>query len=627
MTMRDSSGLSLRHKLPLFVSGITAAALIIAGTLAYFAVRASNRDAVEARLAATSAQLAGILNETLEARRALETRVAESEPVHQVLRGDSVPPGELAVLLDSLRTDSDRGLPVRIVGPAGEVVFQIGSLPPGTDPDPSAPLASSPIYGPFRAFGDWALYWVSLPVLASDGTPLGWITQRRRIGTPGIGEIVEALIGNGAVVRIGQAGDPVWIDPAGGIHKSVPTDLPLSRSITYATMDGAESLGIAAPLAGTPWLLVLDMPMALVTERSQQFLRRMLLGGSVLVLLVIVVAWRSSTRLVVPLIELADAADGMAAGYYRTRVSAEGDDEVGRLARAFNTMAERVQRSQKALESRLGEANQLAFDLETAHLTAKQALREAESENQNKSAFLATLSHELRNPLAAVMSYVELLQMGVPDSPTPGQLEYLERIELASQMLGGLVNDILEYSHIESGQLRVNEEIGRAADAIELGIVAIEPRARRKDIRIESFYPADASYVGDCTRVQQIVLNLVSNAVKFTPNGGRVTLRCASVPSGPPGIVPDDSPGPWLRLDVIDSGIGIAKEDLERVFDPFVQGEAVDTWDARGAGLGLAISRRLASLMSGAITVESEPGLGSRFTLWLRAAQSNAVAA
>jgi signal transduction histidine kinase len=520
------------------------------------------------------------------------------------------------VLLDSLRTVADGGLPVSIRGLDGQEVYSIGSPPVASDSDVTPPLGPSTELGPFRRIGDEVLYWVSIPVRQSD-TPLGWITQRRRFGTEGAA-LIESLIGGGASLRIGRSGDAVWVDLDGEIHPPPPTDVPTSEPIRYVAEGGGEALAVAGALEGTPWIVLLEMPMTSVLARAQAFLTRLLVGGSILLAIVVVIAWRSGMRLVVPLRELTDAADAMAAGDYQRRVPARGDDEVGRLARNFNAMAEEVARSHAALTSSLAEATDMAFTLEMAQLATERARKEAESGSRDKSRFLATMSHELRTPISAVINYTELLRMGVPDPPTAGQCEYLDRIELASQLLVALVNDVLEYSRLESGQLRVQEEVGRAATAIELAMTAMEPTAHSKQIDLSSDCPDDASFMGDIQRVQQIVLNLVSNAVKFTPEGGRVSVRCLSDAATPPGM--STGRGRWLRIEVEDNGIGIAQEDLERIFEPFVQGSSGFTWDQGGAGLGLAISRRLATLMSGAVTVESEPERGSRFTLWLRAA-------
>jgi signal transduction histidine kinase len=225
------------------------------------------------------------------------------------------------------------------------------------------------------------------------------------------------------------------------------------------------------------------------------------------------------------------------------------------------------------------------------------------------------MSHEIRTPINAVIGYTELLEQGIPDEPTERQREYLQRIERSSRLLMSLVNDVLDFARLESGQLRVEMGIGSAREAILAATSALEPQAARKNIRLTARFGDTATYRGDPHRVQQILLNLVSNAVKFTAGGGEVSITATLDAQGPDGR--PASRGCWLRFDVADTGIGIAQDQQERVFEPFVQGEVGFTRVHGGAGLGLAISRRLASMMSGEITLESRRGEGSRFTLWL----------
>jgi two-component system sensor histidine kinase EvgS len=358
--------------------------------------------------------------------------------------------------------------------------------------------------------------------------------------------------------------------------------------------------------------------MSQVLARPRAFLSRMLVMGASLILLVVMIAWSTTRRLAGPLVELAEAADHIAGGNYRRTVSARGDDELARLARAFNAMSEQVARSDEELRRRLEEARALATSLEEANVRAERSREEAHAGSRAKSEFLATMSHELRTPINAVLGYTELLAQGIPDPPTASQKDYLRRIDRSSRMLISLVDDVLDLSRIESGRMRLDVGVGSAEDAVQAAMASLEPEAARKGIAMAARCGQGSRFRGDQQRVQQILLNLLSNAVKFTPQGGSVDVRCSVVTEGPRGS--DSDRGPWVRIDVEDTGIGIDEDQLERVFEPFVQGKVGFTREHGGAGLGLAISRSLASMMSGDLTVRSAPGEGSCFTLWLRSA-------
>lgn len=279
-------------------------------------------------------------------------------------------------------------------------------------------------------------------------------------------------------------------------------------------------------------------------------------------------------------------------------------------------------RVQEKLESQAAALTMKAEELAARREEADQALAiaeksrlEAEEANRAKSDFLATMSHEMRTPINAIMGYADLLEMGLGGSLTEDQKAKVARITASSRHLLTIVEEVLDLAKIEAG--RLNVEVGRArvSDAVSAALALVGPLAAQRGIEIRNQVPVDpdARYVGDEDRVRQILVNLFSNATKFTESGGRVTITCDAIPD------PDReaSGAPWTRIHVTDTGIGIAPEQTERVFGAFEQVEAGRTRTRGGTGLGLTISLRLARLMGGDLTVESESGEGSTFTLWL----------
>lgn len=260
---------------------------------------------------------------------------------------------------------------------------------------------------------------------------------------------------------------------------------------------------------------------------------------------------------------------------------------------------------------------------ETAALASQVQARNTElaAANRLKSEFLATMSHEIRTPLNAILGYTEIIEMGLSGPVTPEQSAQLARITSSGKHLLGLIDDILDLSRIEANRLSVSHAPARVETAIDAALGFLRPQAATKHITLVSqCEDTDDRYLGDEQRVQQILTNLLSNAVKFTPAHGRVTLRCGRAAELPEGT---DAPvsGPWICFAVEDTGVGIASEQQQRIFQPFVQGDSGYTRSHGGAGLGLTISRRLARLMGGELTLESREGEGSRFTLWLPAAE------
>jgi len=230
----------------------------------------------------------------------------------------------------------------------------------------------------------------------------------------------------------------------------------------------------------------------------------------------------------------------------------------------------------------------------------------AEEANRAKSAFLAVMSHELRTPLNAIGGYVQLMEMGIHGPVTEAQREALGRVERSQKHLLRLINDVLNLARIESGRVEyVLEPVDLAALMADVTPM-VEPQIAAKGLALEVSVSPGSVARADREKVQQVVINLLSNALKFTPAGGRVRVAAGRE-------------GDAVCLAVSDTGIGIPREKQASVFDPFVQVDMSRTRSSEGSGLGLAISRDLARGMGGDLTLESAEGAGSTFTLTLPA--------
>jgi len=274
---------------------------------------------------------------------------------------------------------------------------------------------------------------------------------------------------------------------------------------------------------------------------------------------------------------------------------------------------EHLQRANEELEQRVVERTRDIHDanrlLRNHEIELELMNDELSHANKAKSQFLANTSHELRTPLNAIIGFSDLLLTARLEKFSAKQKEYVEYINSAGKQLLSLINSLLDLSKIEAGMMEINEEAASAGVVLDATVGQLRPLAEKKQLTIHVVGPEEehAVYI-DTGKLQQIWVNLIGNAIKFTPEGGRIEAGFKVNQDGGEAI---------LEGYVQDTGIGIAADDIESIFQPFVQAEGGLTREFGGTGLGLALVRRLLEMMGGAIHVKSKPGEGSRFVFTL----------
>jgi PAS domain S-box-containing protein len=272
----------------------------------------------------------------------------------------------------------------------------------------------------------------------------------------------------------------------------------------------------------------------------------------------------------------------------------------------LETIASDLEQSNAELRAANDELARRTAEAEQARTDAEAARREADEANRAKSDFLAAMSHELRTPLNAIIGYAQLLDIGVHGAVSTDQHADIGRIERSSQHLLGLINDILNYAKVESGRLQYDMERTPLDEALQSVEELTAPLATAKhiDYNLHTDCPG-ALICADKEKLRQVLVNLLSNAIRYTPERGRINVSCAAS-------------GHDVLIHVTDTGVGIPADKLEAIFEPFVQVDRAYPGHRQGTGLGLSISRELARGMGGDLTVHSELGKGSVFTLRLR---------
>jgi signal transduction histidine kinase len=588
-------GVSIEHKLPLAVSAVLTLLLAVYIWLAYHEVSRSATDAVGKRDAMLATDLARVSAGNALARGSIVYRAANRDLVYRALTSDQPAIADTliarlrqpidtvftVVLLDSLRR------PIHFIGdrPSPEILSRVDTVV-----HTAAGKDTTAVIGPLFVHNNRAHFW-SVAASRMNGRPIGYVAQLRTVrSNPDNVRTLNNLIGSESRILFANVdGEPTWVTLDGTLV-SPPEKVVANANYEQYYRDGKWFIAGRDTVDGTALSVIIETPSSFTSVPAMQFLRRTGSIGLILLILGTIALWMISRRYTHPIRQMSEAADAIALRRYDERVAIDRTDELGNLGDAFNHMAIEIQRSMREVES--------------SRAAAEQA-------NRAKSEFLANMSHEIRTPINAMLGYSDLLDLGIAGPVTEEQREQLDRIKVSGKHLIGLIDDLLDFARLETARLSVKQRVAPASEAVETAMTVVEPLAVAKPVKVSVSIAPDTHYIGDPQRVEQILVNLLGNAVKFTPAGGSVNLESRTVHNngGPPRT----------EFVIEDTGIGIASDRLQTVFEPFVQGHGGYTRPHGGSGLGLTISRRLAELMGGQISVESQEGVGSRFTLTLPA--------
>jgi two-component system sensor histidine kinase/response regulator len=359
---------------------------------------------------------------------------------------------------------------------------------------------------------------------------------------------------------------------------------------------------------GRHFLMVAFAPNTAMVQGIQQYWRDILKISLMIALLLSVLIVLATRQLTLPIRRLTQTIHRIAAGEENVVIDVSGTDEVGNLAVAFRTLLETLNASHRALRNLAASLEEQVRERTTDLAVARD---QALAASQAKSLFLATMSHEIRTPMNVILGMLELLrtsEIRLPDR---------ERVELAlgaGQTLLTLINNVLDFSKMDGKQLVLDKVDFDLRRLVYEAAMTVAPLAHTKGIELTSFFP-DVTHTavrGDPIRLKQVFINLLGNAIKFTPEGGTVELY-----GGPVG---SDEQGIDLLFEVRDSGIGVSEEDREKIFSRFTQVDSTSTRRHEGTGLGLSICKHLVQMMGGEIDVDSNPDMltGSVFFFTIR---------
>ena len=638
------SNWSLTYKLPALTAAIVGIVVATSLALTYNALTRMRVEATHDRLRRLARQIAISSDQNIKVRMAVLRQAAGDSAVRTALRqaergtfpreGDAVWRAASDVLL-RLRAQPDSSLPIELWTTDGRRAVRVGQdvrgdslnrLRPELRALNGRPVTEIPTgragsdsvqFGAFYSSGGRTLFWTVVPIMEGRQR-IGYLAQQRAFRTTPQAQVaMREIIGNDAALNLHNATDRFWASYAG------EPIAPLAGVDTGAgdfigdRQDVGEVIASEAAVPGTPWVFSLEAPMTAVLAEPRATLRRLAMINLVIAIAGVMAAWLVSRRSTQPLLTLTSMSDAIARGDYHTRMPVRSgestNNEVTQLSATFNRMADEIESSHHELEQQVEEALAVSQQLELTNeelqrtsADAQEARDAAQEANRAKGDFLAVMSHELRTPLNAIGGYADILQLGIYGEVNERQKDALERIARSQQMLLSLINDVLNFAKLDAGQVQYRitdvplSEVLAAAEPL----VALQLQARQMRYTLERCDPR-LVVRADRDKLMQILLNLLSNAVKFTAPEGSITVSC-------------DADANAVRIHVRDTGAGIPDDRLGSIFDPFVQVDRALNRPHEGVGLGLSISRDLAHGMGGALTVTSEVGVGSTFTLTLR---------
>ena len=603
------SGPSLERRLPLLIAivltvAVGALLLAIKGELERSALHLEH-----ARLLSGVTQLGQLVDQGARATQQLHREIASSPAIRTfTARGGGSRNDSVRVRATLAPFGNQGGRYAELATLRGQAMVSVGSRPDTltmatreivrrlTASDSTVPIP--PILVGTSAYAGGAA-----PVVV-DGVVVGAVVRWIRIGSdPGVEDALRRLVDPRAELFFVHPPTSLVIDPGGAVA-DVSFRIGDTAASYLTERDGREWLGARATLGSSAWQIVGMVPRELIVMGSRPLFNRLLVAGLAIVLIGTLIGWLASRRITKPLLRVTEAAEALAAGEYQQQIAMSREDEIGRLAGTFDVMARRIREAHERISS---------------------ARADAEMANAAKSRFLGTMSHEIRTPLNAIIGYTEFLLVGIGGPVSPQQRSYVERVQTSARHLLALVSDLLDLSNIEAGRLRVQCQPAPLRDAVLDSVAVLDSQAQQRDITIVVSGDSALWYRGDPARLRQILINLLSNAVKFSEPGGRVEIECGATRESDPALTDRDESA-WTTVTVRDSGVGIPPEKVATIWDAFVQGDDSRTRTHGGSGLGLTISRRLARLMGGDVTVTSEPAQGSEFTVWLPASEPDQAA-
>lgn len=578
--------LSIRQRLPLLIALLLGGVIVATTVTSYRGVRESALGVGRERLTNLTEQFANLLQQSAQTLTAKTATVASEGAIKNFVNSPLPQNKELAVntLQQFLAPQDVSSVQVEIWSSSGSRLLTLPEGAPEVDHNLESELnlaSQEPrrAVGAIRQGKDAAVYPLVAAVVDGEGKAVGYLVRWRKFaGSPESRKQLSELLGNQTSFYLGNAKNEIWTDLV-GITPKPPIAISTAQELSRYSRDGVEVIALGRAVQGTPWFVILDIPEQPLLVAANRFLRRSILIGVVLFIIGVILTFLLSRNVTRPLDSLTKAATAISQGDYSRVVDTGTNDEIGKLANAFNIMAARVRESQQDLERRIASRT-----------------HELEETNKELEAFSYSVSHDLRAPLRAINGFSRILIEDHRDELPAEAKSHLDRVGESAKLMGQLVDDLLDFSRL--GRQPLQKRVVNLDELVRQVINEINGGENRHkpEIQINRLPTVDA----DAMLLKQVYVNLLSNAFKYTRNcnAPRIDIGAHNT---------DKSTVFYVK----DNGAGFDMKYSSKLFGVFQRLHRAEEFE--GTGVGLAIVQRIIHRHGGRVWAESEVNKGATF--------------
>jgi len=580
-------GLSIRKQLPLLICLLLLTLITLFGAISYIGIRHASMASGQERLKSLTNQFSSLFQQSMHAQAAATRDIANREEILSFLTADPEhrpSPAPATAALQKLMTDSTNAL-VELQDLQGRGVLYIGKklIAEKTGLNAAMEMAlhkpDSNFVGKIYLVGD-SMYYPVLVSMMKDRKPVGYLLRWRTFRTsPKSLEQLSALMGGKATLVFGNNDGTLWSDMLKPVAKPPLDTVNIRKIVTYDQPGGEPVIASAAPIPGTKWVIVVELSKGAIFQAANGFLYQIMIIGAVLVLTGIVVAWLISRNITRPLDRLIQATASVASGDYSSPVPVDRQNELGKLAASFNSMAVQVHNAHDELEKKV-----------------KARTAELETSNKELEAFSYSVSHDLRAPLRAISGYTMMLKEDYEANFDEEAKRIIGNILSNAKMMGRLIDDLIAFSRMGKREIS-----GRPIDMKALAescVAELLPAWPGEGPSIE-VGPLPACR-GDEDLIKQVWLNLIGNALKYSSRKPEPRIEI--------GFTGDNGSTVYF---VRDNGAGFDMHYADKLFKVFQRLHSQEEFE--GTGVGLALVKRIIDKHRGEVRAESVPGEGAVF--------------